>query len=139
VVRLFIASPIRCQIPPKYSVSGDGFKCNTQLRSELLVISNFIAFQELTPSSLLHIRHPDPRKLSPATFAFCVDIHHESAHSIGISTSATPVIVMFIMASDSISLRSQALDVKIWIPTLEIPRSVLDTSDNVVTVYYSNF
>jgi hypothetical protein len=43
------------------------------------------------------------------------------------------------MASDSISLRSQALDVKIWIPTLEIPRSVLDTSDNVVTVYYSNF
>jgi hypothetical protein len=98
-----------------------------------------MAFQKLTPSPFFHIRHPDPREVGPSTFTFCVDIYHESAHAIGYSTGTTPVIVMLIMASYCITLSPESFNMKIWIPSLESSRPMLDTSDNIITVYDGDF
>src|SRR5882757_9971175 len=98
-----------------------------------------MAFQKLTPSPFFHIRHPDPREVGPSTFAFCVDIYHESAHAIGYSTGTTPVIVMLIMASYCITLSPESFNMKIWIPSLESSRPMLETYDNIITVYDGDF
>jgi hypothetical protein len=139
MIRLFITPPIRRQVLPKHSIPRNGLECNTHLCSSSLVTSNFVTLQNLTPSSLLHIRHPDPWELGPSTFTFCVNVYHERAHSIGFSASSTPVVVMLVMASYSISLSSQTFDMKVWIPSLEISRSMLNTPDNIITVYDSDF
>jgi hypothetical protein len=133
MIRFFITSSIGIQILPKHSIACNGFEGYTHFGS------NSIAFQELAPSSFPHIWHPDPWEFSPATFTFCVDVHHKGAHSIGIPTSTTPIVVMLVIASYSISLRSQTLNMKIWIPSLEISCSVLNTSDNIIAIYDGDF
>ena len=133
MIRLFITSSMVIQILPKHSIACNGFEGYTHFGG------NSIAFQELAPSSFPHIWHPDPWEFSPAAFTFCVDVHHKSAHSISIPTSTTPIIVVLVMASYSISLRSQTLNMKIWIPSLEISCSVLYTSDNIITIYDGDF
>jgi hypothetical protein len=46
---------------------------------------------------------------------------------------------MLIVTANSIFLRPQTFDVEIWIPALEVPRTMLNAPDNIVTVYDSDF
>jgi hypothetical protein len=136
---LFVTPPIRRQVLPIHSVACYRLEGDAHFWFFLFITSNSIAFQKLTPFPPPHIWHPDPRKLGPSPFTLRIDVYHEGAHSISFSTGTTPVVVVLIMASYSISLGSQTLDMKSRIPTLEISCSVLDTADNIITVYECDF
>jgi len=130
-----IPSPIRPYILPKHSIPLNRLEYNTQILFALRILI-FILFtlQKLAPSPLAHIRHPDPRKLRSSTLTLSINVHHKRTHSIRFPTCTTPVIVMRVMTSRSISLRPQSFNMKIWAPTLESTSTGFDASNDFVSI-----
>jgi len=136
---LFITSPIRAQVLPEHCVALNWLESHSEVIALSTSRTILLTFEKVAPPSLLHLRHFYPWKFCTSTLAFSVDIDHEGAHAICLPTPATPVIVMLIMASNSISLGPQSFDMQIRTPALKGPGSMLNATNNFIPIDQSNF
>lgn len=135
---LLITSAIRIHVLPKHSIPTDRFEGDAHLVLSWPITIDLLTFQELAPLSLSNIRHLEPWELRPSTLTLRVDVDHKGAYSIGFIDSATPVIMVLVVTTNSIPLTSQSFNMKIWTPALEVSGTMFNTPDDIITVNECN-
>jgi hypothetical protein len=130
---LLITPSIWRKVYPKDRIACDGLKSDTHLvfRTIPLIVG---AFQKLAPSSSGRVWHSNSREFRSAPFTLRIDIDHERTCTVCLPVCTAPVIMMSVVATDTISLGSQSFDVQIISPALKISSTMLNTSDYIVTV-----
>ena len=108
---LGIPAPIRSQILPEYRIPLN------RLKSDTRVLQIPPALDKFTP--FLIRWHLQPWEIGAAAGTGRVQVDHEGRYSVTSSRGSCPVVVVRVVAGDTISLAPQPFDEEVWSPTLE--------------------
>lgn len=124
-----MARAVRIEVLPENSGT-----CSRLERHALEAIHTILsAFNDIAP--LCSVRSRQVREISPATFAVCHKVDHESGDAVSRGTFWFPVIVIVEKSSHLVSLQSGTLYYgSISTPALEVLGSLLDTEDHRVVM-----